>query len=72
MYDKSKLIKQTFLTEINKLLSIYGSISYFDKKGINETPQIIFFKDSLKFSVSNDTVKNSLDFKLTKFNGDLP
>ena len=72
LYDKSNLIKQTFLTEINKLLSIYGSISYFDKTGTNETPQIISFNDSLKFSVSNDTVKNSLDFKLTKFNGDLP
>ena len=42
------------------------------KKGTNETPQIISFNDSLKFSVSNNTVKNSLDFKLTKFNGDLP
>ena len=28
--DKSNLIKQTFVTEINKLLSIFGSISYFD------------------------------------------
>ena len=32
LYDKSDLIKQTFVIEINKLLSIYGSISYFDKK----------------------------------------
>ena len=31
LYDKSNLIKQTFVTKINKLLSIYGCISYFDK-----------------------------------------
>ena len=72
LYDKSNLIKQTFVTEINKLLSIYGSISYFDKKGRNETTQIISFNDPLKFFLSNDTVKNSLDFKLTKINGSLP
>ena len=69
LYDKSNLIKQTFVTEMNKLLSIYGSISYFDKKGRNETAQIISFNDPLKFFLSNDTVKNSLDFKLTKING---
>ena len=61
----------TFINEINKLLSIYGSISYFDKKGANENAQIISFNDPLKFFVSNDTVKSSLDFKLTKINGSL-
>ena len=65
-------MKQTFTTEINKLLSLYGSISYFDKKDTNETAQIISFKDPLKFFLSNDTVKKSLDFKLTKINGSLP
>ena len=72
LYDKSNLIKQTFVTEINKLLSIYGSISYFDKKGTNEAAQIISFNNHLKCFISNDTVKNSLDFKLTKINGSLP
>ena len=57
LYGKSNLIKQTFVTEVNKLLSIYGSISYFDKKGINETAQIISFNDAQKFFASNDTVK---------------
>ena len=71
-YDKINLIKQTFVTEINKLLSIYGSTSYFDKKGTNEAAQIISFNNPLRFFVSNDTIKNSLDFKLTKINGNLP
>ena len=32
LYDKSNLMKQTSVTEINKLLSIYDSTGYFDKK----------------------------------------
>ena len=65
-------MKQTSVTEINKLLSIYDSIGHFDKKGTNKTAQIISFNNPLKFFVSNDTVKNSLNFKLTKINGSLP
>ena len=72
LHNKSNLIKQKFITEIKKLLSIYGSIRYFHKKGTNQTAQIISFNDPLKFFVSNNTIKNSLDFKLTKTNGSLP
>ena len=32
LYDKSNLIQGSFITEINELISIYGSISYFVKK----------------------------------------
>ena len=49
LYNKSNLKKQIFVTEINKLLSIYGCISYFGKKDTNETAQIISFNDPLKF-----------------------
>ena len=66
------MIKQTFVTEIRKLRSIYGSISYYDKKGANEITQINSFNDPLKPFFANDTIKNSLDFKLTKINGSLP
>ena len=65
-------MKQTSVTEINKLLSIYDSIGYFDKKRKKQDRQIISFNNPLKFFVSNDTVKNSLNFKLTKINGSLP
>ena len=72
LYDKSNFIKQTFVTKRNKLLSIYSSISYFHKKGTNGVAKIISFNDPLKCFVSKDTVKNSLDFKLTKIKGSLP
>ena len=51
LYDKSNFVKQLFVTEIKKLLSIYGSISYFDKKGTNKAMQIISFNNLLNFFV---------------------
>ena len=35
LYNKKNMIEQTFATEINTLISVYVSISYFDKKSIN-------------------------------------
>ena len=32
LYDKSNTIKRTFITALNKELSIYGSFSYFSGK----------------------------------------
>ena len=32
LYNKSNLIKKLFITELNKLIPIYGYISYFEKK----------------------------------------
>ena len=66
------IIEQTFITEINKLRSIYGSISYFSKKGVNEIVQIISFNNPLKFLVSRGTLKKPLDFQLTKIDENLP
>ena len=66
------MIEKTFITEINKLISVYGSISYFDEKSINEASEIVSFNDPLKFSVFINMIKNTLDFQLTKINGNLP
>ena len=32
LYDKSDLVKETYITAVNKKILIYGSISYFNKK----------------------------------------
>ena len=46
--------------EVNKLVSIYGSLSYFGKKkGENEIFQVISSKNSLEFSVQKDTTKKT-------------
>ena len=65
------MIEQTFITEINKLISVYGSISYFDKKSISEAVEIVSFSNPLKFFVVKNMIKNTLDYQLTKINGNL-
>ena len=51
------MTEQTFITEVNKLISVYGSISYFDKKSANEAIKIVSFDNSLRFSVIKVTKK---------------
>ena len=72
MYEKSDVIEQTFVTEVNKLMSVYGSISFFNKKSVNENVQLVSLNNRLKFTVLKDTIKNTLDFQLTKIDGNLP
>ena len=72
LYDKSNMIEQTFITEINKLISVYNSISYFCKKSANESVNIVSFNNPLTFSAVKDTVKNMLSFELTIIDATLP
>ena len=66
------MIEQTFITEINKLISVYGSISYFNKRSVNQAVEIVSFDNPHKFSVVKNTIKNTLSFQLTKIDGTLP
>ena len=60
LHDKSNLIKETFITELNKTVLIYGSISYFaEKKQEDEIFQIISPKNYLEFFVTKDTTKKN-------------
>ena len=72
LYDKSDLIKETYITELNIKILIYSSISYFNKKTEKEIFQIISPENCLKFTVGKDTVKNNLDFKLANISRKLP
>ena len=69
LYDKSDLIKETFVTSIQKKISIYGSISYFSTKTENEIFKIVSPEEYLKFFVDKDKNKNSLSFQLTDISG---
>ena len=68
MYNKSNVIEESFKTEINKLVSVYGSISYFGKK-LNEIAEISSSRNPLEFDVKKNAVKNSLNLQLTKVIG---
>lgn len=72
LYDKSNMIEETFITEINKLIFVYDSISYCDKNSINEVVEIVSFNNPLKYSAVKNTIKNTLDFQLTKINRNFP
>ena len=72
MYDKSDLIKETYITALNKKISIYGSISYLTKKTENEIFKTISPEHFLKFFVNRDTNKDSLSFQLMSISGNLP
>ena len=72
MYDKRNLIKDIFITTLNKKVLIYGSISYFNKKTENEIFKIVFLEEFFKFYVNKGVIRNSLSFQLTIINGDIP
>ena len=67
LYDKSDLTKETFITALNKKVSIYSSISYFDQKTKNELFKIITSEKFLKFYAEKNTTKNST-FLADKYN----
>ena len=51
LYDKSNLIKKTFVTAINKQLSLYGSFSYFSGKTAATNLKLLTSSDFLKFLI---------------------
>ena len=51
LYNKSNLIKESFITEVNKLISIYGSISNFGNKKSMKLPKLYLAISPLKFDV---------------------
>ena len=55
LYDKSNLIEESFVTEINELISVYGSISYFGKK-LDEIVEIVSSNNPLEFNVKKKTL----------------
>ena len=57
LYDKSALIKGTYITALNKKMSIYSSMSYFNKKTENEIFKIISPENLLKFIVKKNRRK---------------
>ena len=58
LYDRSNLIEPTFITEINKLISIYGSVSFFDKRSLGKIVKVVSINKPLRFSVIKDRVKD--------------
>ena len=69
LYDKSNLIKKTFVTAINKQLSLYGSFSYFSGKTSIKDLKLIDVINSLKFFVEKKSIKDHLKLQIAYVNG---
>ena len=62
LYHKSFLIRKTFVTAINKTLSLYGSFSYFSGKTAKEELKLLVPNNFLKFLVEKRLLKENLKF----------
>ena len=63
LYDESNYVNQTFYTELNKKLQIYGIIST-SATGIESTTKLARPENSLKFNVVNDTYIDHIALQL--------
>ena len=62
----------TFITALNKKISIYGLFSYFQGKIEEEQIRLLSAGNFLKFSVNRNTLKDELKFQLTNIIGKNP
>ena len=69
LYDKSNTIKKTYVTAINKQLSLYGSFSYFSGKTSIKNIKLIDVNNSLKSLVEKTLLKDSLKLQIVYVNG---
>ena len=62
----------TFITALNKKISIYGSFSYSQDKTEEEKIRLLSAGNFLKFSANKNTLKDELKFQLTNISGKNP
>ena len=66
------MTKNTFVTAINKTLSIYGSFSHFSGKTTEKEIQLLGASNFLKFFVEKEPLKRELKFQMAYNNGENP
>ena len=58
------MIKKTFVTAINKQLSLYGSFSYFSGKTAATNLKLLNSSDFLKFFIEKNALKDNIRLQL--------
>ena len=68
LYDNNSLIRETFVSELNKRVYLIGSISFY--KEVNETGKSFLIRNEtkLKFDVRKNCVINNFNFNLAHTN----
>ena len=72
LYEKSNLIKNTYITTLNKTIYVYGSFSYFQTKTSNESLHLLDAGNFLNFLVEQNSLRNELKFQLTNISENIP
>ena len=67
IYDRSALVKQSFITELNRFLPTYCSVSNFSEK--KEKRKIVSSQNQQKCFIEKTTEKDSLSLQITKVSG---
>ena len=65
-FNLENMIKETFVTELNKEFSIFGLITFSGENKDNKKLDLINPSNNLKFEVKKDTYKTSISFALRK------
>ena len=65
LYDNQNLVRETFLSEINKQVHLIGSISFFDKIAADGKMFLIRTRDKLKFDVKKSAEISYFEFNLS-------
>ena len=60
LYDLRNMLKNTFISELDKYITIYGSISYFDIAKENKEVYLITHRNKLNLSVKKDAYKEEI------------
>ena len=66
LYDLEDMVKETFVTELNKEFSIYDLITFSGENKNNKKLNLINFNRNLKFQLKKDVYKTSFNFELGK------
>ena len=65
LYDNQNIIKETFISEINRKVSLIGSISFFDKVKDSGEMSLINNKNKLLFKLKTNKILSKLSFNLS-------
>ena len=62
----SNMLKNTFTSELDKDITIYGSISYFEKTKENKKVYLITTRHKLNFAIAKEVYKEKIKLELAK------
>ena len=68
LYDNNALIRETFITEINKKVNLIGSITFYEKADKTGKSFLITSGTKLKFDLKENRLTDNFNFNLSHTN----